>query len=91
MTPQELQRLLGELEASRRSRRRAWENLQEIRWERPERRSRFQGSIFGFLNGENLKVRTRVIEDFRPLVIHSASICDSFRRKSLKMRHAARI
>jgi hypothetical protein len=32
MTPQELQKLLDELEASRSSRRRAWENLQEIRW-----------------------------------------------------------
>jgi hypothetical protein len=32
MTPQELQNLLNELEASRASRRRAWENLQEIRW-----------------------------------------------------------
>jgi hypothetical protein len=32
MTPQELQTLPGELEASRASRRRAWENLQEIRW-----------------------------------------------------------
>jgi hypothetical protein len=32
MTPQELQKLLDELEASRASRRRAWENLQEIRW-----------------------------------------------------------
>jgi hypothetical protein len=32
MTPQELQDLLDEVEASRASRRRAWENLQEIRW-----------------------------------------------------------
>jgi hypothetical protein len=32
MTPQELQDLLDELEASRASRRCAWENLQEIRW-----------------------------------------------------------
>jgi hypothetical protein len=32
MTPQELQNLLDELEASRASRRRAWENFQEIRW-----------------------------------------------------------
>jgi hypothetical protein len=32
MTPQELQDLLDELKASRASRRRAWENLQEIRW-----------------------------------------------------------
>jgi hypothetical protein len=32
MTPQELQNLLDELEASRASRRRAWENLQELRW-----------------------------------------------------------
>jgi hypothetical protein len=32
MTPQELQNLVDELEASRASRRRAWENLQEIRW-----------------------------------------------------------
>src|SRR6202011_2935009 len=32
INPQELQKLLDELEASRRSRRRAWENLQEIRW-----------------------------------------------------------
>jgi hypothetical protein len=32
MTPQELQNLLDELEASRASRRRAWENIQEIRW-----------------------------------------------------------
>ena len=30
--PQELQNLLDELEASRASRRRAWENLQELRW-----------------------------------------------------------
>jgi hypothetical protein len=32
MMPQELQNLLDELEASRASRRRAWENLQELRW-----------------------------------------------------------
>jgi hypothetical protein len=32
MTPQELQKLLDELEASRSSRKRAWENLQELRW-----------------------------------------------------------
>jgi hypothetical protein len=32
MTPLELQNLLEELEASRASRRRAWENLQEFRW-----------------------------------------------------------
>jgi hypothetical protein len=32
MTPQELQKILDELEASRSSRKRAWENLQEIRW-----------------------------------------------------------
>jgi hypothetical protein len=32
MLPQELQKVLDELEASRASRRRAWENLQEIRW-----------------------------------------------------------
>jgi hypothetical protein len=32
MTPQELQDLLDELEASRASRKRAWDNLQEIRW-----------------------------------------------------------
>ena len=32
MTPQELQDLLDELEASRSSRKRAWENLAEIRW-----------------------------------------------------------
>ena len=32
MTPQELQKIMDELEASRKSRRRAWENLQEIRW-----------------------------------------------------------
>jgi hypothetical protein len=32
MNPQELQELLDELEASRASRRRTWENLQEIRW-----------------------------------------------------------
>jgi hypothetical protein len=32
MTPQELQDLLDELEASRVSRRRAWENVQEMRW-----------------------------------------------------------
>ena len=32
MTPQELQRMLDELEASRASRKRAWENLQELRW-----------------------------------------------------------
>jgi hypothetical protein len=32
MTPHELQKLLDELEASRASRRRAWENLQEMRW-----------------------------------------------------------
>jgi hypothetical protein len=32
MMPQELQNLLDELEASRASRRRAWENLQEMRW-----------------------------------------------------------
>jgi hypothetical protein len=32
MTPQELQKVLDELEASRSSRKRAWENLQELRW-----------------------------------------------------------
>jgi hypothetical protein len=32
ITPQELQNLLDELEASRASRKRAWDNLQEIRW-----------------------------------------------------------
>jgi hypothetical protein len=32
ITPQDLQKLLDEREASRASRRRAWENLQEIRW-----------------------------------------------------------
>src|ERR1700731_4680803 len=32
ITPQELQKLLDELDASKASRRRAWENLQEIRW-----------------------------------------------------------
>src|ERR1700730_10536655 len=32
ITPQELQKLLDELEASRASRKRAWENLAEIRW-----------------------------------------------------------
>jgi hypothetical protein len=31
-TPEALQKLLDELEASRASRKRAWENLQEIRW-----------------------------------------------------------
>ena len=31
-TPEGLQDLLDELESSRASRRRAWENLQEIRW-----------------------------------------------------------
>jgi hypothetical protein len=32
MNPQELQNLLDELEASRSPRKRAWDNLQEIRW-----------------------------------------------------------
>ena len=32
MTPQALQELLDELERSKVSRKRAWENLQEIRW-----------------------------------------------------------
>jgi hypothetical protein len=32
ITPQAVQELLNELEASRASRKRAWENLQEIRW-----------------------------------------------------------
>jgi hypothetical protein len=32
MTPRELQEMLEELTASRASRRRAWENFQEIRW-----------------------------------------------------------
>jgi len=32
LSPKELQDVLDELEASRSSRRRAWENLQEIRW-----------------------------------------------------------
>ena len=32
MTPQEVQKVLDELEASRSSRKRAWENLQELRW-----------------------------------------------------------
>jgi hypothetical protein len=31
-TPQKLQKVLDELEASRSSRKRAWENLQELRW-----------------------------------------------------------
>jgi len=32
MTPQELQKVLDELKASRSSRKRAWEILQELRW-----------------------------------------------------------
>jgi hypothetical protein len=32
MIPHELQKVLDELEASRSSRKRAWENLQELRW-----------------------------------------------------------
>jgi hypothetical protein len=32
LDPKELQELLDEVEASRRSRKRAWENLAEIRW-----------------------------------------------------------
>jgi hypothetical protein len=32
MTPQELEKVMDELKASRSSRKRAWENLQEIRW-----------------------------------------------------------
>jgi hypothetical protein len=32
VTPEEIRELLDELEASRASRKRAWENLQEIRW-----------------------------------------------------------
>jgi hypothetical protein len=32
LTPQAVQTLLDEVEASRASRKRAWENLQEIRW-----------------------------------------------------------
>jgi hypothetical protein len=32
ITPEALQALLDELEASRASRKRAWENLQELRW-----------------------------------------------------------
>jgi hypothetical protein len=32
MTPKKLQEVLAELEASRSSRKRAWENLQELRW-----------------------------------------------------------
>ena len=32
ITPEELQKLLDERDASRASRKRAWENLQEIRW-----------------------------------------------------------
>jgi hypothetical protein len=32
INPQELQQLLDELEASRASRKRAWENLQKLRW-----------------------------------------------------------
>jgi hypothetical protein len=32
ITPEDLQRLLDEVAASRASRKRAWENLQEIRW-----------------------------------------------------------
>jgi hypothetical protein len=31
-TPQAIRKILDELEASRASRKRAWENLQEIRW-----------------------------------------------------------
>jgi hypothetical protein len=32
VTPEEIRKILDELEASRASRKRAWENLQEIRW-----------------------------------------------------------
>src|SRR5271166_1583670 len=32
LNPQEIQSMLDELEASRASRKRAWENLQELRW-----------------------------------------------------------
>jgi hypothetical protein len=32
MTPQEMQKVIDELAASRSSRKRAWENLQELRW-----------------------------------------------------------
>jgi hypothetical protein len=32
MTTEELQKVLDELEASRSSRKRTWENLQELRW-----------------------------------------------------------
>jgi hypothetical protein len=32
VTPEAIQKILDELEASRASRKRAWENLQEIRW-----------------------------------------------------------
>jgi hypothetical protein len=32
ITPQAIRKLFDELEASRASRKRAWENLQEIRW-----------------------------------------------------------
>jgi hypothetical protein len=32
MKPQELQKVVDELQASRSSRKRAWENLQELRW-----------------------------------------------------------
>jgi hypothetical protein len=32
ITPEALQELMNELEASRASRKRAWENLQEVRW-----------------------------------------------------------
>jgi hypothetical protein len=32
MIPQELQKVFDELKASRSSRKRAWENLQELRW-----------------------------------------------------------
>src|SRR6478672_1122862 len=32
LNPEDLQRMLDELEASRASRKRAWENLQELRW-----------------------------------------------------------
>jgi hypothetical protein len=32
LNPQDLQRMPDELEASRASRKRAWENLQELRW-----------------------------------------------------------
>jgi hypothetical protein len=78
LTPKALQDLLDELEASRASRKRAWENLQEIRWvlkdaagvelPPPTRKTiDLEGRIVKDGVDKSLKVRQVIIED----VVHA--------------------